>query len=84
MEVGTVSRIEQKMKSNPRKLEVQPGEFYLANQREEDEVLVILFQGLWTSLADAFIGGGIVKSRNNLGDSTLVLMNEADEYLFEE
>lgn len=61
--------------------EVSPkrGEFYLAEEVSEGRFL-ILFKGIWGLLADAFVGGGIVKSRwEDEGKGTAVLYHDDDE-----
>lgn len=57
------------------------GEFYLGDEIDADrETYFILFRGLWNSLVDAFIGGGIVKHRwENEGKGTAVLYHKDDE-----
>ena len=55
------------------------GEFYLGDEKREG-FFTILFQGAWGILSDAFIAGGIVKSRwEDEGKGTAVLYHPDDE-----
>jgi len=56
--------------------EIDRGEFQLTTT--EDEGLLVLFRGWWYSLADGFIGGGIVKSRYDEGKETYLEANRKD------
>lgn len=63
----------------PEELSPERGEFYLGEASDRETVFII-FRGLWNSLVDNFIGGGIVKSRwENEGKGTAIVYHPDDE-----
>jgi len=60
-------------------LSPQRGEFYLGEETDRNTFLII-FRGLWNSLTDNFIGGGVVKERwESEGKGTAVIYHPDDE-----
>lgn len=57
--------------------EVERGKYHLV---EEDGhgALKLLFIGIFNSITDAFIGGGIIKQRDDDGKRTYMMANEDD------
>lgn len=57
--------------------EIEPGKYHLVEEYEEGSYR-LLFVGFFKSIVDIFIGGGIVKQRDDEGKTTYLMANRED------